>query len=74
MEELLVKLAKMQKDTAPVKLSIGYTDNKGFVKSDAVVIYDCPPKIVTELVQDSSLMVEMREGGLLVYSNPVHNR
>jgi len=71
MERLLAKLLKLQAETSPIRLSIGYNTETNQVKHDAVIIYDCAPKIVTELVQDGGYFVQMVDGGLMVTVNPI---
>jgi hypothetical protein len=71
MERLLSMLLTLQASTAPIKLSIGRVAENNQVKHECIVIYECPPKIVTELVQDGRYFVEMYNGGLLVTVNPI---
>lgn len=49
-EELLMKLCEIQsRGTAPIKVGIGWTNEKGLVL-DGLTIYECPPNVISELV------------------------
>jgi len=65
-QDLLRELCRIQSDesTAPIKVGIGYTTEKDYVEND-IVIYDCPPKVISELVRKKYLL-SLDSGHLLV--------
>ena len=65
-QDLLKELCRIQSDesTAPIKVGIGYTTEKGYVEND-IVIYDCPPKVISELIR-KKYMLSLDKGHLLV--------
>ena len=65
-QDLLKELCRIQSDesTVPIKVGIGYTTEKGYVEND-IVIYDCPPKVISELVR-KKYMLSLDNGHLLV--------
>ncbi len=65
----LTLLANIQPDTAPIHLSIGYTSEDNQVHHDEVVIKDCPPLVLTELVKKGSRL-NMCKDGLHVETAP----
>lgn len=64
--EILELLEKLQRDTADIKLTIGWVDYKGMVTHNAIVIHDCPPIIIHELADRCSYNISMVKGGLLI--------
>ena len=72
-QALLKELCRIQSDesTAPIKIGIGYTTEKGFVEND-IVIYDCPPKVISELVRKRYLL-SLDNGHLLVITKISEN-
>ena len=65
-QDLLKELCRIQSDenTAPIKVGIGYTTEKGDVEY-GIVIYDCAPKVISELVRKKYLL-SLDNGHLLV--------
>ena len=60
-------IAESQKDSAPVKLSIGYSDEANHVNASELVIIDCPPSTI-EALERAGFKISASEmaGGLLV--------
>jgi len=52
---VLLKIFELQKDTAPVKLQIGYCDKKNFVYHEEIIIKEGPPAIINGLQNDAVL-------------------
>ncbi|MCK4735388.1 MAG: hypothetical protein KAT65_23245 [Methanophagales archaeon] len=65
-QDLLKELCRIQSDenTAPIKVGIGYTTEKGYI-DNSIVIYDCAPKVISELVRKKYLL-SLDNGHLLV--------
>jgi len=65
-QDLLKELCRIQSDgtTSPIKVGMGWTDEKGHVQYD-IVIYDCAPKVISELVR-KKYMLGLENGHLLV--------
>ena len=65
-QDLLKELCRIQSDEsiAPIKIGMGWTDEKGYVQYD-IVIYDCAPKVISELVRKKYLL-SLDNGHLLV--------
>ena len=65
-QDLLKELCRIQSDenTAPIKVGIGYTTEKGYVEN-GIVIYDCTPKVISELIR-KKYMLSLDKGHLLV--------
>lgn len=66
-QALLKELCRIQSDesTAPIKVGIGYkTTEKRYVEND-IVIYDCAPKVISELVRKKYLL-SLGNGHLLI--------
>ena len=70
-QDLLKELCRIQSDesTAPIKVGIGYTTEKGYIEND-IVIYDCPPKVISELTRKKYLL-SLDNGHLLVVTKIV---
>lgn len=62
--ELMEKLVRWSEDTSPVSISLGYTKD-GFCYR-GVVIRECPPSIVDNLVGEGYSLT-MTSEGLLVH-------
>ncbi len=63
--ELLLMLMKLQENTAPITLSIGYTDSANQVKA-GILIQEAPPKVIETLVAEGYIC-SLTAGGLFVY-------
>ena len=65
-QEVLKELCRIQSDenTAPIKLGIGYTTERGGIEN-SIVIYDCAPKVISELIR-KKYMLSLDNGHLLV--------
>jgi hypothetical protein len=66
--EVLAKIAELQEETAPVKLAIGYVTKDGLCKSDAIVLYDCPSTVLSNLMLAEDLFVSVQNSGVFVTS------
>lgn len=63
--ELILTLMKMQENTAPITLSIGYTDRENHVRL-GVLIHEAPPVVVNELISQG-YSCDLTSGGMFVY-------
>lgn len=64
-KELLVLLMEFQRETSPIRLSIGYTSTDGMVRQ-GVVIHVAPPLVVSMLI-DKGYMCDLQADGMHVY-------
>lgn len=66
--EFLTGLAELQQQTAPIKLSIGWTVPKtNLVKSNYILITEAPPKVLNYVVTNiPGYAYEIHDGGLLI--------
>lgn len=63
LNSVLRRIAELQESTAPVQISIGYTDHKNTVKHDGIVVHSAPPKVVSALVSEYEFVrLEAYEG------------
>lgn len=70
LKEALHALLLAQEHTAPIKLSIGYTDKSQHIQKNCLLIHEAPPAIITMLVKDARLVCYMTEKGLIVSPLP----
>lgn len=60
-QELLSLLGELQRNTAPIEISIGYT-NKNNIVCSGVVIKSAPPVVATKLVEQGYYLDIMKDG------------
>lgn len=66
--EFLAGLAKLQQQTAPINLSIGWTDPEtNQVKSNYIMITEAPPKVISYVATNlPGYAYSIHDGGLLI--------
>lgn len=68
MKELLSKLADIQKSCAPITLSIGSLSNGNQVEHNTVVLIECPPIVIQDLIRDKYTL-DLTKNGISIESN-----
>lgn len=61
----LEMLTALQIKTSPIEISIGYTNEAGFVNHDLLVIKECAPLVVEKLVNNGYFLTATKHGLLV---------
>jgi len=65
LKKVLAMLVDLQEDTAPIKLSIGYTDpQSNQVRQGSLVIHEAPGKVVKALANTGGIITGLHAGAL----------
>lgn len=64
-EELVTLLLKIQEETAPIKLSIGYV-RSGSTVHQGIILNEAPPKVIETLIEHGYIC-DLRDYGMRVY-------
>ncbi len=62
--ELLLTLLRMQEETAPISLSIGYVDGERV--RQGLILHEAPPAVLEKLIGEG-YMCELTQNGVFVY-------
>ncbi|MCM1120084.1 MAG: hypothetical protein NC543_12090 [bacterium] len=63
--DLLILLLKMQEQTSPIKISIGYITDSNHV-CQGIVLHEAPPKVIATLIEEG-YVCELTGRGMKVY-------
>lgn len=65
--EVLSVILAEQENSAPVKLTLGYTDSNNHVHHNYIVVHSAPPKVIKKLMTTEDIYPVLEDGvGLVI--------
>jgi hypothetical protein len=65
--DVLASLEEWSRRTAPVHLSIGYTDSRGMIHHGAIIVRSAPGAVVEKIMKEwSGVAVSLIDQGLII--------